>query len=86
MNKKYIPGVIIVEGSHDASKLSLLYDSIFIVTNGYEIPQKEINFIKALKEDTQIIVLTDKDEAGEKIRERIKNIKTFLIFQLSKLM
>ena len=75
MNKKYIPGVIIVEGSHDASKLSLLYDSIFIITNGYEIPQKEIDFIKALKEDTQIIILTDKDEAGEKIRERINNVR-----------
>ncbi len=79
MNKKYIPGVIIVEGSHDASKISLLYDSIFVITNGYEIPSQEINFIKAIKEGTQIIVLTDKDEAGQKIRNRINDIRQDVI-------
>ncbi|MCR4879784.1 MAG: DUF4093 domain-containing protein [Bacilli bacterium] len=79
MNKKYIPGVIIVEGSHDASKISLLYDSIFVITNGYEIPNQEINFIKAIKEGTQTIVLTDKDEAGQRIRNRINKIRQDVI-------
>ena len=74
MNKKYIPGVIVVEGAHDVSKLSTLYKSVFVVTNGYEVPEAEINFLKVLKKDTQIIILTDKDEAGEKIRERINTI------------
>ena len=46
MSKKYIPGVIVVEGSHDASKISNLYESVFVVTNGYEIPKEEINFLK----------------------------------------
>ena len=75
MNKKYIPGVIIVEGSHDVSKISLCYDSVFVITNGYDIPEPEIRFIKTLVNNTQIIVLTDKDEAGKKIRERINEIR-----------
>ena len=79
MNKRYIPGVIIVEGSHDVSKLSLCYDSVFVITNGYDIPESEIRFIKALVNNTQIIVLTDKDEAGKKIRERINEIRNDVI-------
>lgn len=79
MNKKFIPGVIIVEGSHDVSKLSLCYDSIFVITNGYDIPEPEAKFIKALPSGAQIIVLTDKDEAGKKIRTRINEIRNDII-------
>jgi len=75
MNKKYIPGVIVVEGKHDASKLANLYETVFVITNGYEIPSKEISFLKALKSDTSIIVLTDKDEAGEEIRKKVNNVR-----------
>lgn len=74
MNKKYIPGVIVVEGKHDVSKLANLYDSVFVVTNGYEIPLKEKEFLLHLPSDIQVIVLTDKDEAGRKIREQLNQI------------
>ena len=79
MNKKYIPGVIVVEGSHDASKLSLLYETVFVITNGYEVPKEEANFLKALKDDIQVIVLTDKDDAGKKIREKLNEIRSNVI-------
>ena len=75
MNKKYIPGVVVVEGTHDVSKLSTLYESTYVVTNGYEIPEKERNFLKVLDNNIQIIILTDNDEAGKKIRETLKEIK-----------
>ncbi len=75
MNKKYIPGVIIVEGVHDVSKLSNLYDFCYVITNGYDIPQHEIDFILSLNKDVPIYVLVDKDEAGERIRERINSIR-----------
>lgn len=74
MTKKYIPGVIIVEGVHDVSKLSNLYDFCYVITNGYDIPKHEIDFILSLSKDVPIYVLVDKDEAGEKIRERINSI------------
>ena len=79
MNKKYIPGVIVVEGSHDASKVSLLYETTFVITNGYEIPEPERKFLKALKNDVQVIVLTDKDEAGKKIREELNSLRPNVI-------
>ena len=79
MNKKYIPGVIIVEGKHDASKLSNLYDSTFVVTNGYEIPSEEIKFLNALSDDIQVIVLTDNDEAGKEIRNRLNAVRPNVI-------
>ena len=79
MNKIYIPGVIVVEGKHDASKVSLIYDTCFVITNGYEIPEEEKDFLNHLKEDVQIIVLTDNDEAGEKIRERLNELRKNMI-------
>ena len=75
MTKKYIPGVIIVEGVHDVSKLSNLYDFCYVITNGYDIPKHEIDFILSLSKDVPIYVLVDADEAGEKIRERINSIR-----------
>ena len=79
MNKKYISGVIIVEGKHDVSKLSNFYESVYVITNGYEIPNNEIIFIKALKPGTQIIVLTDNDNAGKEIRDKVNEIRNDLI-------
>lgn len=79
MNKRYIPGVIIVEGKHDAAKLANIYDSIYVITNGYEFPEEEKDFVLNLKPDIQIIVLTDNDEAGEVIRNNINELKTNLI-------
>ena len=75
MNKKYIPGVIIVEGKHDASKISNLYHACIVITNGYDIPKEEQAFIKAVPEDAQVYILTDSDEAGESIRKRLNNIR-----------
>ena len=79
MNKKYIFGVIVVEGKHDVSKLSTLYETCYVVTNGYEIPEEEVKFLKVLDYKIQIIILTDNDEAGKKIRERLNEIKSNLI-------
>ena len=44
--KLFFDGIIVVEGKNDASYLSSFVDTIFAITNGYEIPQKEIEFLK----------------------------------------
>ena len=75
MNKRYIPGVIVVEGIHDVAKISLLYDGCFVVTNGYEIVKEEKDFLIHLPGDVRVIILTDDDEAGEKIRKELNEIK-----------
>ena len=62
-------GVIVVEGNNDVSFLSSFIDSIFVVTNGYEIPSDELDFLRNI--NNKIIILTDSDEAGRNIRERL---------------
>ena len=79
MNKRFIPGVIVVEGSHDVGKVSLLYESCFVITNGYDIPKEERDFITHLNKDIRVIVLTDNDEAGEKIRTNLNNLRENMI-------
>ena len=71
--KKNIDAVIVVEGTADVSVISTYYDALFVVTNGYQIPQEEIDFLNHLPKEKEIIILTDSDEAGEVIRKRIND-------------
>ena len=72
--KFYIDGVIVVEGTNDESYLSSFIDAHFVITNGYEIPQSEICFLKEAAKTKKIIILTDSDEAGFKIRNKLNEI------------
>ena len=45
MNKIYIDGVIVVEGKSDVSYLSSFVDSLFFITNGYDINNEKIEFL-----------------------------------------
>lgn len=64
--------IIVVEGIHDVSKIKSVYpDCNCIITNGREISQDTIDCIKKLSDTNQIIVFTDPDTPGEKIREII---------------
>ena len=65
--KIYLNGILVVEGKEDASYLSNYIASEIVVVNGFEIPKTTINYLR----NKRIIVLTDPDEAGKKIRERI---------------
>ena len=64
-----------MEGKNDVTHLSNLYDSCFVMTNGYVIPKEEITFLKSLPKNINVIVLTDNDEAGETIRKRLNEIR-----------
>ena len=75
MNKRFIPGVIVVEGKHDVSRLSLLYESIYVVTNGYDIPEKDKKFLILLDEKIPVFILTDNDEAGNFIRKKLNSLR-----------
>ena len=70
----YFDGVIVVEGKSDVAFLSSFIDSIYVMTNGYEIPTDEIDFLSNLPSNKAVIVLTDSDEAGETIRGRLNKI------------
>ncbi len=65
---------IIVEGKYDKIKLSSVVDAVIIVTNGFRIfrDSEKLSLIRYYAEKTGIIILTDSDSAGRKIRGYIK--------------
>ena len=67
--KKIIDGIIVVEGTSDSSYLSSFIDALFIETNGYDIKSGDLDFLVNCHK--KIIILTDSDEAGDTIRDRL---------------
>lgn len=62
--------VFIVEGAHDASKLVEVLGPVHIITtNGSEISSDTLDVIKTLDETHDLIIFTDPDFAGERIRK-----------------
>lgn len=61
---------IIVEGKYDKIKLSSFIDANIIETNGFRIfaDKEKMNMIKTLADKSGILILTDADRAGFKIR------------------
>ncbi len=76
--KKLIPikEAIIVEGRYDKIKLSQLFDTVIVETEGFGIYSNlaKVNLIKKLAVKNGIIILTDSDRAGFQIRNYVKNI------------
>lgn len=65
---------IIVEGKYDKIKLASVIDAVIIVTNGFGIfkDREKLELIRYYAQKTGIIILTDSDSAGRKIRGYIK--------------
>ena len=75
MKKIKISEAIIVEGKYDQIKLSQLFDTLIIPTNGFDIYKNnnKLNMIKQIAEKNGIIILTDSDSAGFRIRNHLRN-------------
>lgn len=67
---------IIVEGKYDKIKLSNFIDATIIETDGFRIfsDNDKKSLIKRLAKTKGIIIMTDSDAAGFRIRNYIKNI------------
>ena len=65
-----IKEAVIVEGKYDKIKLSNLIDTLIIETNGFAVfkDKKKLAFIRKLANERGIIVITDSDHSGLKIR------------------
>jgi ribonuclease M5 len=71
LNKK-ISAVIVVEGKKDTQRLRLIDPEVkTIETRGSAINHKLIQTIQKIKETNEVVVLTDPDFSGERIRRLI---------------
>ncbi len=66
--------VIIVEGKYDKIKLSSIFDAVIIATDGFAIfkDKEKMDMIRILAKKKGLLVLTDSDSAGFKIRSYIR--------------
>ncbi|MEG0305985.1 MAG: DUF4093 domain-containing protein [Oscillospiraceae bacterium] len=75
MSKIRVNEVIIVEGKYDAAKLANIVDGLILTTDGFSVfASPELReLILRLGEKRGIVVLTDSDAAGFRIRTYINN-------------
>ncbi|MCR5332690.1 MAG: ribonuclease M5 [Bacilli bacterium] len=78
--KEKLDSILVVEGKSDVSYLSAYFDCEFVTTNGSDVPNETIEYLKeAQRNRKDIIVLTDPDSPGKRIRdildENIPNLK-----------
>lgn len=66
--------VIVVEGKNDKSKLQNIFpDATIVITNGSEISNDTLGYLKALSLNSKIILCLDPDFPGNQIRQKITN-------------
>lgn len=65
-----IDRVIVVEGKYDKIKLSSIFDAVIIPTDGFAIfkDKEKMEMLRLLAKEKGLLVLTDSDSAGFKIR------------------
>lgn len=68
--------VLVVEGKYDAARLSHLTDAMILLTDGFGIykDKKRQQLLKALAKKNGLILFTDSDAAGFRIRTFITNL------------
>ncbi len=64
-----IKEVLIVEGKMDVAAISKSVEADCIITGGFTLNKKTLNDIEAAYKRRGIIILTDPDSAGERIRK-----------------
>ncbi len=70
----HLEQAVIVEGKYDKIKLNSIIDGVIITTNGFSVikDKEKIALIRYFAKKKGIIILTDSDSAGFKIRNYIK--------------
>lgn len=70
----HIQEVIIVEGNHDSALLKSLVDCDTIITHGSTLSKTTQKLIQQAAKERNIIIFTDPDSTGEKIRRQITKL------------
>lgn len=63
--------IIVVEGIHDSQKIKTYVDCDTLETNGMALTKERLALIAALQKKRGVIIFTDPDVPGERIRSRI---------------
>lgn len=69
-----IKETIVVEGRDDETAVLAAVEANIICTHGYGINQDILDLIEGAYKKTGIIIFTDPDHAGQKIRERLTKL------------
>ncbi|MGI6205080.1 MAG: ribonuclease M5 [Anaerovoracaceae bacterium] len=72
--KQHINEVIVVEGRDDIDAVSKAVNADIIATHGYGITKDTLERIKNAYETRGIIILTDPDNPGQRIRKRLTDL------------
>lgn len=72
--KLHIEEIIVVEGKNDIRAVKNAVNAEVIATSGLGLNEKNISLIKKAGEKKGIIILTDSDFAGEKIRKKLEKL------------
>lgn len=70
----HLEQAVIVEGKYDKIKLKSIIDAVIITTNGFSVirDKEKLEMIRYFAKNKGIIILTDSDSAGFKIRGFLK--------------
>lgn len=71
---KKIDAVIVVEGKNDIHRLKQVIDADMICTNGLQLSKDILQTIKEISKTRQIIIFTDPDSPGNRIRHKIQQL------------
>lgn len=74
-----IKELIVVEGKNDAAAVKKAVDADIIITSGFGLTKQTLELIRKAQQQQGVIVLTDPDFMGEKIRriiaDKVKGVK-----------
>lgn len=83
--KTLINAIFVVEGKNDSDRLQKVGVPYVVSTEGLKVPRETIEHLKALSKMHTIVVLTDPDGPGAKIREKIrKEIDSIIVIDIPK--
>lgn len=63
------PAIIVVEGASDEALIRSFLDADIVITNGSDVPRETIEYLKKASKTRDIVVLTDPDSPGKRIRD-----------------
>ncbi len=69
MKKQHLDAVLVVEGKTDKDLIDSFLDCDIVLTNGSEVSRGTIDYLKEISKTRPIIILTDPDAPGKRIRD-----------------